>query len=292
MAEFEERRRRREALDQAAAASRDAAEALERETRDAARAVANLRDQRRRSEAARAVSAASPIASRAGPDATRFRATTKPRRSPTRRVRSHRRPHRRAPRHRPRPRTNQTGGEPAEAGVADENLARRAAAEVEATYVQPRWKQRQEERWAAEARAAVAEMEVFDAAATRGVKATSNISKTSDLFAKRRCARERHGDVTSTSRLARGIPRRGRRARRHALIAVVRPRRRGRRRRYPRGPISTPKTRPGRAVERCVEEGHFELAISSSSGPNDTACAWETSERAGRGGHERRRRIG
>ena len=56
VAQFEERRRRREALDQAAAASRDAAEALERETRDAARAVANLRDQRRRFEAARAAS--------------------------------------------------------------------------------------------------------------------------------------------------------------------------------------------------------------------------------------------
>ena len=82
VAEFEERRRRREALDQAAAASRDAAEALERETRDAARAVANLRDQRRRFEAARA----SPPHPRSRPaparDATRFRATTKPRRSP------------------------------------------------------------------------------------------------------------------------------------------------------------------------------------------------------------------
>ena len=42
----------------------------------------------------------------------------------------------------------------------------------------------------------------------------------SDLFAAARAVHERRGDVTSTSRLARGIPRRGGRARRHALIAV------------------------------------------------------------------------
>ena len=289
VAEFEERRRRREALDQAAAASRDAAEALERETRDAARAVANLRDQRRRSEAARAVSAASPIASRAGPgrdaipsdDESEALAQLQARRARIdARIDALLRDtdHARA--------RIQTGGEPAEAGVADENLARRAAAEVEATYVQPRWKQRQEERWAAEARAAVAEMEAFDAAATRGVsKATS---RASDLFAAARAVHE--NDTETLRRLLASRARypptrrtsaatRSYRCRAASVVAA-------RRRRYSaRAPTSTPKTPPGsRPWSGASRRDTSNSRISSSSGPNDTACAWETSERAGRGG--------
>ena len=132
---------------------------------------------------------------------------------------------------------------------------------MEATYVQPRWKQRQEERWAAEARAAVAEMEAFDAAATRGVsKATS---RASDLFA---AARAVHENDTETLRrllasravspdaadergdtllsLSCGLGRRG------ATKALLRA-----------GANLNAKNAAGVApVERCVEEGHFELA--------------------------------
>ena len=263
VAQFEERRRRREALDQAAAASRDAAEALERETRDAARAVANLRDQRRRFEAARAVSAASPIASRAAPgrdavaneDQAKALADLQARRA---RIDARIDALLRDTDH-ARTRTGDCGTSTVR--IADEDLARRAAAEVEATYVQPRWKQRQEERWAAEARAAVAEMEAFDAAATRGVsKATS---RTSDLFA---AARAVHENDTETLRrllasravspdaadergdtllsLSCGLGRRG------ATKALLRA-----------GADLNAKNAAGVApVERCVEEGHFELA--------------------------------
>ena len=264
VAEFEERRRRREALDQAAAASRDAAEALERETRDAARAVANLRDQRRRFEAARAVSAASPIASRAGPgrdaipsdDETEALAQLQARRARIdARIDALLRDtdHARA--------RIQTGGEPAEAGVADENLARRAAAEVEATYVQPRWKQRQEERWAAEARAAVAEMEAFDAAATRGVsKATS---RASDLFAAARAVHENDAETLRRLLASRAVSPDAADERGDTLLSLsCGLGRRGATKALLRaGADLNAKNAAGVApVERCVEEGHFELA--------------------------------
>ena len=264
VAEFEERRRRREALDQAAAASRDAAEALERETRDAARAVANLRDQRRRFEAARAVSAASPIASRAGPgrdaipsdDESEALAQLQARRARIdARIDALLRDtdHARA--------RIQTGGEPAEAGVADENLARRAAAEVEATYVQPRWKQRQEERWAAEARAAVAEMEAFDAAATRGVsKATS---RASDLFAAARAVHENDAETLRRLLASRAVSPDAADERGDTLLSLsCGLGRRGATKALLRaGADLNAKNAAGVApVERCVEEGHFELA--------------------------------
>jgi hypothetical protein len=275
VAQFEERRRRREALDQAAAASRDAAEALERETRDAARAVANLRDQRRRFEAARAVSAASPIASRAAPgrdavandDEAKALAHLQARRA---RIDARIDALLRDTDH-TRTRTGDCGTSTAR--IADEDLAGRAAAEVEATYVQPRWKQRQEERWAAEARAAVAEMEAFDAAKTTRVpsNATSTIppstpSSTSFASSLLAAAKAVHENDTETLRrllasravfpdaadergdtllsLSCGLGRRG------ATKALLRA-----------GADLNAKNAAGvTPVERCVEEGHFDLA--------------------------------
>lgn len=277
VAQFEERRRRREALDQAAAASRDAAEALERETRDAARAVANLRDQRRRFEAARAVSAASPNASRAAPgrdpiasdDQAKALADLQARRA---RIDARIDALLRDTDH-ARTRTGDCGASTAR--IADEDLARRAAAEVEATYVQPRWKQRQEERWAAEARAAVAEMEAFDAAktTTEATNATStsttpstpssSTALASSLLA---AAKAVHENDTETLRrllasravspdaadergdtllsLSCGLGRRG------ATKALLRA-----------GADLNAKNAAGvTPVERCVEEGHFDLA--------------------------------
>lgn len=267
VAQFEERRRRREALDQAAAASRDAAEALERETRDAARAVANLRDQRRRFEAARAVSAASPIASRAAPgrdavasddqakalaDLQARRARIDARIDALLRDTDHAR--------------TRTGDGASTARIADEDLARRAAAEVEATYVQPRWKQRQEERWAAEARAAVAEMEAFDEATNATSTSTSTPSSTSLVSSLLAAAKAVHENDTETLRrllasravspdaadergdtllsLSCGLGRRG------ATKALLRA-----------GADLNAKNAAGvTPVERCVEEGHFDLA--------------------------------
>ena len=268
VAQFEERRRRREALDQAAAASRDAAEALERETRDAARAVANLRDQRRRFEAARAVSAASPIASRAAPgrdavaneDQVKALADLQARRA---RIDARIDALLRDTDH-ARTRTGDCGTSTAR--IADEDLARRAAAEVEATYVQPRWKQRQEERWAAEARAAVAEMEAFDAARNATSTSTSTPSSTALASSLLAAAKAVHENDTETLRrllasravspdaadergdtllsLSCGLGRRG------ATKALLRA-----------GADLNAKNAAGvTPVERCVEEGHFDLA--------------------------------
>ena len=134
------------------------------------------------------------------------------------------------------------------------------------------------------ARAAVAEMEAFDAAATRrrfegdvacirslrgGAPVHENDAETlRRLLAARGIpdAADERGDTLLS--LSCGLGRRG------ATKALLR-----------RAPTSTPKTPPGsRPWSGASRRDTSNSRISSSSGPNDTACAWETSERAGRGG--------
>lgn len=175
VARFEERRRRRAALEAMSSRSKDAASALEKEREETAAAVAALREQRRRFEEARAAGRPEPrgeaeAAFTAAPGSLSLRAREAVMAAAAEEDRERRALQRRREDIDRRLAAlldaegsvdARRGGERDGSGASLVSTPVRAAAAaaVEQEYRAPRWKLRQEERWAAEAREQAALLE-------------------------------------------------------------------------------------------------------------------------------------